>query len=86
MPTYQAIKRPWFTGAVENNDFNITSPYLFAQEGNQVIEVSAGFPVYENGLLKDDRNQIIGVVGIELDLSDISKDLHQLEEKSNISI
>ena len=81
---YQSNSRPWYAEAVAANDFIITSPYLYADLDNQRMGVSLGTPVYREGVLEGNSGDIIGVVGVDLSLVDITKLARQMEEELQI--
>ncbi len=57
-------QRPWYTGAVEKGDVTFTQPMLDTYTGTICITCSA--PIYVD-------SELIGVVGIDLFLSDMEK-------------
>jgi signal transduction histidine kinase len=62
--------RPWYVGAVQANDVFWTSVYLFAS--TQQPGITASIPIV------DSHDRIVGVCGIDLDLSTFSKFLQRL--------
>jgi len=84
--SYQAYKRPWFTGTVEHNGLFITSPYLFADLDNREMGVSMGYPIYKGGILDGTQSDIIGVVGVDLEFEAFRKQIQALEEKFSVVV
>ncbi len=63
--------RPWYRGAVETEDLHWTDVYLFASTQKPGITVSV--PIF------DEDNQLLGVCGIDIDLSAFSRFLDGIE-------
>jgi len=84
--TYQAYKRPWFTGTVEENGFYITSPYLFADQDDRRMGVSMGYPIYKRGVLEGSQNDIIGVAAVDLELGAFRQEIQALEEEFSVIV
>ena len=76
---YNPVKRPWFIGAVdsvENDDFFISKPYLFASSKKPGITVSRTCSSVKNA-------GQIDVIGIDLFLSDLIEFVLSLEVSPN---
>ncbi len=67
--------RPWYVGAIETNDVFWTPAYLFAS--TQQPGITTSIPIM------DPHNHIVGVCGIDLDLSTFSKFLLRLQIGDN---
>jgi|GEM_PF-5447153 methyl-accepting chemotaxis protein len=63
--TYDCTTRPWYIGAIQNNNYYFTEPYISA-DANKSFIMSISYPVYE-------KNKIIGVAAIDLEINFISK-------------
>ncbi len=72
--TFDPRSRPWYTNAKEKRSTNWTSPYIFFTSQQPGISVSS--PVQSYGVLK-------GVIGVDIEISTISKFLSQLEISEN---
>lgn len=83
---YNANQRPWYKEVIEDNDYSLTSPYLYADLDNKKMGLSLGFPIYKRGVAEGNASDIIGVVGLDLDLIDLEELLMELEEDLNIII
>ena len=72
---YDPRQRPWYKNAVEKNSISWTEPYIDAN--SDTLIVTASVPVYNN------NNQFIGVVGIDIDLDTLSKNINKMTIGSN---
>ena len=75
---WDQVKRPWFISALQNPDkVNITEPYIDASTGNLCISITKN--------LKDDKNKIIGVAGVDVFLTDFTElvNAHKVTEDGN---
>ena len=71
---YDARERPWYTGAVENEGFAVTEPYVDeATEGRNVI-LSASLPVFK------ENDQLLGVVSLDMNLNAVLENLRSEAE------
>jgi len=71
IPDFDARTRPWYTSAVEKADATWSDPYiLFTEQG---LAVAASRPVY------DDRENLLGVVSIDIFTSHLSNFLRELK-------
>ncbi|WP_419767701.1 methyl-accepting chemotaxis protein [Arcobacter sp.] len=59
-------KDAWIKGPMESGKLYITKPYLYPVNGEKVLMVSIGVPMYNN-------NQYIGVAGIDINLETFAK-------------
>ena len=84
--SYDSNQRPWFIGTEQSNGFFITNPYMSADITNPHMSISMGFPVYRKGVLEGERSDIIGVVAIDVAMTDIQKLAVELEEQMQIVI
>ena len=62
--------RPWYAKALETRTMSWTEPYIFAFNGQPGVSVSA--PVFSGG-------DIVGVVGVDIVLSEISRFLREMK-------
>ena len=68
---YDPRSRPWFEGAIRTGGEHWTNVYLFASSQNPGITASS--PIF------NDRNEMIGVCGIDIDLSTFSRFLQSIK-------
>jgi len=67
---YDPTMRPWYTSTIRGS-LNWTSPYVDAFTGDAIITVSTP-------LLADKTEQPLGVVSVDISLTDILQPVHQL--------
>ncbi len=68
--TYDARTRPWYVGAAEARELFWTDVYIFFTD--QQPGVTAAMPVY------DDDDQLLGVLGADIELSQLSNFFNEL--------
>ncbi len=68
---YDPRQRPWYKDAVAKGSFMWTNPYVDAITGELVV--SAAEPV------KDPSGKVVGVVGIDLSLAELSKKIGEIK-------
>ena len=71
---YNPIFRPWFIQAVKTKRLNWTDPYVFFTSKKPGITTS--IPIYENNKLK-------GVIGIDIEIDDLSFFVNNLKISEN---
>lgn len=71
LPDFDARTRPWYINAVEKGDALWNAPYILFS--GQDMAIAASRPVY------DDRNNLLGVVSVDLFLSDLNSFLSALK-------
>ncbi|GAB4447437.1 MAG: hypothetical protein Kow0031_29990 [Anaerolineae bacterium] len=71
VPNFDARQRPWYTGAVAQQDVVWSAPYILFTGQDMAISVSS--PVYNT------RQQLLGVVAVDLFLSHLSDFLAGME-------
>ncbi|MGH1486757.1 MAG: sensor domain-containing diguanylate cyclase [Cellvibrionaceae bacterium] len=75
---YSAIERPWYRQAIAKESLVWTEPYIFFTSKKPGITVAA--PFY------DDNKVLLGVVGIDIELTQLSDFLAQLKIYGSISV
>ncbi|MEJ8553589.1 methyl-accepting chemotaxis protein [Tepidibacter sp. Z1-5] len=68
-------QRPWYKNAVEKNSISWTEPYIDVHSNKLVV--TASVPIY------DTNNNFIGVIGIDIDLDTLSKNINKMTIGSN---
>lgn len=68
--SYDPTARPWYTDAIQTNDYIITDPYQDAVSGDMVVSIAKS--IYNNG-------NLIGVLGIDLNLGAFVKGIEKVE-------
>lgn len=68
-------ERLWYKNAVETNSITWTEPYVDVHSNKLVVTASA--PVYNNS------NEFIGVIGIDIDLDTLSKNINKMTIGNN---
>lgn len=68
---YDPRTRPWYQGAVKNNSFMWTDPYVDASTGTLVL--SAAKPAY------DQNGKLIGVVAVDMSLETLSQKISAIK-------
>jgi len=75
---YKASSRPWYRQAVETKGLAWTEPYIFYTSKQPGITVA--MPFYS------DENRLIGVVGIDIELTSLSRFLAELKIFGSVSV
>ncbi len=73
--SYDPRERPWYLQAVEADDLILTEPYFDADTKDVVFTISS--PVYDLG------GDMIGVVGMDIDLIEFSRTLNEVKVGEN---
>ncbi len=68
--TYDPTSRPWYKEALATNDYIITDPYQDAVSGDMVVSIAKS--IYDNG-------NLVGVLGIDLNLGAFVKGIEKVE-------
>ncbi|WFD10488.1 cache domain-containing protein [Tepidibacter hydrothermalis] len=68
-------QRPWYQNAVETNAISWTEPYIDVHSNKLVV--TASVPIY------DTNDKFIGVIGIDIDLDTLSKNINKMTIGSN---
>ena len=76
IPHFDSSIRPWFQAAILSDDVVWGDPYLVATQHDLGITVSKA--------ARDESGRLLGVVGIDMFISDISKLLSRIEQEHDI--
>jgi len=71
---YDAQERPWYTGAVENEGFAITEPYVDESTEERNVILSASLPIYR------ENDELLGVVALDMNLNAVLENLRSEAE------
>ncbi len=69
-PTYDPRERPWYRGAMESNEVFITQPYRFESTGRPGVTFAQR--------VSDETGAVIGVIGIDMTMSTLSRILEDI--------
>lgn len=70
LPDYDPRTRPWYLAAMESDEIHITTPYIFESTGQPGITFAKR--------VVDDSGGLVGVVGIDITMSTVSRILEDI--------